>query len=177
MQDPCHSSNRIENNMGLVHSIAWKYHCSTGIDLVDLTAEGYWALCYADSKYDDSRGVAKFSSFAYTVVQSRIINLVNMHNRIGTYEVALWDEEHQAEHDVPDPNPMDIESRIYFMERLDSLSQLAQRVCHLVIHGFESGGFARRYDSKKSIKSRLKREGYQKREILSAFTEVTEVFG
>ena len=190
-----HEVPRIESNLNLVHKLAWKYSRTSGVDLVDLVAEGYHALCYADSKYDDGRNQAKFSTYAYTAIQSRLINLVKSYHRIGYYEVEIeryerTDSSHEhsmlqeslvdsadyaKEKPMPDPNAVDVESYIDFHERVRDLSKLAQRVCKLVFIGIESGGFTRRFTNKKEIKSRLKQEGYRKCEILSAFTEVAGV--
>ena len=181
--------NRIEDNLNLVHKLAWKFHISSGVSVEDLISEGYHALCYADSLYDDSRNQAKFTTYAYTAIQSRMVNLIKKESRIGFYEINLLkgsvtlpsqfvDDDYDAEEsDIPDPLSMSIESRVSFCQQIESLSSLAQRVCSLVINGVETGNFTRRYDTKTSIKSRLKREGYKKREILSAFTELSEVFG
>ena len=171
--------NRIESNMDIVHKIAWKYHRSSGIDIVDLVAEGYHALCYADKKFDDSRGEAKFTTYAYTAVQSRIINLVKKEARIGFYEMGIGpkesitlpsqfvdDENEVGPIQIPDPNPIDIEARIGFIQQIRSLSDLAQRAYTLVVD--------KSYDTKSSLKLRLKKEGHSRGEIIKAFTELSE---
>ena len=157
--------NRIEDNMNLVHKLAWKFHRTSGMDVVDLVSEGYVALVIADQSFDDSRST-KFSNYAYLAIQNRLINLVKIDTKVGFYEMGIPVDEEGEEMEIPDPNHMDTERTVQFRRGLQSLSNIAQRACGLVISGL---GF-----SKRDIKDKLVSEGYRKSEINRAFLEISE---
>ena len=74
-------NNQLIDNMGLVILIASRYlKKARGLDIDDLIQEGRIALYRAIETFDPSRK-AKFSTYAYNVIQRSIINIVVKHNR------------------------------------------------------------------------------------------------
>jgi DNA-directed RNA polymerase specialized sigma subunit len=59
-------------NSGLIHKIAWSFHCTTGLDYDDLFSEASYLYCKALQEYDPARG-SIVSYFSY-YVHCRLIN-------------------------------------------------------------------------------------------------------
>jgi len=75
----------------MIHSLAWSFHNTTGVDIEELTSEALLAYCEARLTYKQSMKT-KFTSHAYKCMRSRLINFIKIEKR---YLIA--DLEHELE--------------------------------------------------------------------------------
>lgn len=105
------------DNMSLVISIASRYlKKAKGLEIDDLIQEGRIALYRAIETFDPSRK-AKFSTYAYNVIQRSIINVVVKHNRKNWRNVT--------EEIVPDIPDTSAETRLIMLDQINSLFKSA----------------------------------------------------
>jgi hypothetical protein len=62
-----------QDYQGMVHSIAWKYHTTTGIEMDDLVGAGHIAFMKAKASYNPDK--SKFSTHLYNKMVGEISNL------------------------------------------------------------------------------------------------------
>lgn len=105
------------DNMSLVISIASRYlKKAKGLEIDDLIQEGRIALYRAIETFDPGRK-AKFSTYAYNVIQRSIINVVIKHNRKNWKNVS-----EELMPIVPDTKA---ETKLLIMDQINSLFKSA----------------------------------------------------
>ena len=105
------------DNMSLVISIASRYlKKAKGLEIDDLIQEGCIALYRAIETFDPTRK-AKFTTYAYNVIQRHIINVVVKHNRKNWKNVP--------EELVPIVPDTKAETRLIIMDQINSLFKSA----------------------------------------------------
>lgn len=110
-------NNQLIDNMGLVILIASRYlKKARRLDIDDLVQEGRIALYRAIETFDPSRK-AKFSTYAYNVIQRSIINIVVKHNRENWKNVS--------EELVPIVPDTKAETKLIMLDQINSLFKSA----------------------------------------------------
>ena len=105
------------DNMSLVISIASRYlKKAKGLEIDDLIQEGRIALYRAIETFDPSRK-AKFSTYAYNVIQRSIINVVVKHNRKNWRNVS--------EELIPIVPDTKAEAKLIMLDQINSLFKSA----------------------------------------------------
>lgn len=105
------------DNMSLVISIASRYlKKAKGLEIDDLIQEGRIALYRAIETFDPSRK-AKFSTYAYNVIQRSIINVVVKHNRKN------W--RNASEELIPIVPDTKAEAKLIMLDQINSLFKSA----------------------------------------------------
>jgi RNA polymerase sporulation-specific sigma factor len=78
----------IEQNLGMAHSIAYKYNKTTRIDLEELKAMASFGLVKAFNTFDTSKGYA-FSTYAYMIMQNEIRQELRKNNNKEKYGITI----------------------------------------------------------------------------------------
>lgn len=84
----------------MIHSIINKFYISKGghfLENQDLYQEGLIALYEASLKYSQEYK-ASFTTFAYMVIERRILRVIKKHNRLVNYETISYDVFEKIDH-------------------------------------------------------------------------------
>ena len=157
----------LEKHFPMVHKLAWSFHRTTGLDVDDLTSEGFVALVSAHNRYDDSRN-AKFGTFVYLAVSSQLMNYCQRQKKYALQDpLYIMTEGEEVELPVPalfeDPTA---EKQTLFKQSFDALEEVAKKLCTFIWNGTTT---------KSEAMKQLRKEGVSWNEINRACDQVREM--
>lgn len=126
--------NFVIEDKNLIHSIAWSFHKSSGVEFDELFSEGVHAYCEAKLRWDSNRST-KFTTWAFLCITNALINYVKLEKR-----QVLVDMEYAFSGMYSNPTT--------WFEFLDALPRECQQLAKIVLEEKEElaglpGKFAR----------------------------------
>lgn len=145
----------------MLHSIAWKFHHTTGIDIDDLFGEACVAAVEQMSKYDTSRGC--ITTFLNTAIQNRLSSYILLLKRKKRKKL------HRSMFLLADDRLPD--RSMIFTSNIKRLGTDAKRLCQMILESPEKY----LHMNCQELASHLRNDGWAWRDIRIAYKEIKQL--
>jgi RNA polymerase sigma factor (sigma-70 family) len=108
-----------EQHLPLLHSLAWKFHRVSGIDIDELYGEACLAAVIKMQKYDPDKGAV--STFLYKVIWNHFMQYSHANHRPRIVNTEM------IEHRQPDKSTM-------FSAWINEMNPQARKLCKLILN-------------------------------------------
>jgi hypothetical protein len=156
---------KIEDYMGLVHSMARSFHLTTGLPYEELLSSAYLAFMEAKESYDPEEAV--FSTHLWIVCRRVMCDFCQSSQRWSWRNVGAEDVWLESIEDGITP-----ESLLEFKENLDFLSDEAKFICKMILEDPQQFITHRPKLSRGIIKDKLRDLGWAWSKIWTSMGEI-----
>lgn len=143
-------------NSGLLHKIAWSFHCTTGVDYEDLFSEASYLYCKALQEYDPARG--SITSYFSYYVHCRLINYLKQQE---SYKCKKHNEDFGFIDDLEIENQPTHETSLFW----ESLSKEAQQIADIIFDAPKPFINLSCEEAEERVVAVLSRKGWPKQKI------------
>jgi RNA polymerase sigma factor (sigma-70 family) len=143
-------------NSGLLHKIAWSFHCTTGVAYDDLFSEASYLYCKALKEYDPSRG--SITNYYAYYIHHRLINYLKQ-------QEAYKCKKHNEDFGFIDDIEVESQPTHEALPFWESLSKEAQQIADIIFNAPKPFMSLTPEEAEERVVTVLSRKGWPKQKI------------